>query len=141
MKPQVNAKSDSAVVTHRRCTRMPRVTGERQSARDSCVTVATMLSMRRIINGKAYDTNTAELIARGDHDHELSQASWSLYRTRNAAYFEVYAGHDGVVESFRPCTDTQAPISVHSVIAVINPPSISTSDNRSKQNEPANINS
>jgi hypothetical protein len=64
--------------------------------------------MKRIINGKAYDTDTAELIARGDHDHEMSQASWSLYRTRNGAYFEVYAGHDGVVESFEPFTDAQA---------------------------------
>jgi hypothetical protein len=64
--------------------------------------------MKRIIDGKAYDTDTAELIARGDHDHELSQASWSLYRTRNGAFFEVYAGHDGVVESFTPFTDVQA---------------------------------
>jgi hypothetical protein len=64
--------------------------------------------MRRIISGTAYDTDAAELVARGDHDHELSQASWSLYRNRNGAFFEVYAGHDGVVESFTPLTPLEA---------------------------------
>ena len=54
--------------------------------------------MRRIISGMAYDTDTATFIARGDYDHPLSAAWWSLYRTRNGAFFEVYAGHDGVVE-------------------------------------------
>jgi hypothetical protein len=64
--------------------------------------------MKRIINGQSYDTETAELIASGDHDHEASQAWWSLYRNRNGALFEVYAGHDGVVDSFTPKTDAEA---------------------------------
>jgi len=64
--------------------------------------------MRRIISGMAYDTDTATFIARGDYDHPLSAAWWSLYRTRNGAFFEVYAGHDGVVEELNPFTDEQA---------------------------------
>jgi hypothetical protein len=64
--------------------------------------------MRRIIEGVAYDTETSTLVARGDHDHELSQAWWSLYRTLHGAFFEVVADHDGVVEQFDPLTDRQA---------------------------------
>jgi hypothetical protein len=64
--------------------------------------------MKRIINGQSYDTETAELIASGDHDHEASQVWWSLYRNRNGAFFEVYAGHDGVVDSFTPMTHAEA---------------------------------
>jgi hypothetical protein len=64
--------------------------------------------MRRIIEGVAYDTETATLVARGDHGHEMSQAWWSLYRTRAGTFFEVVAGHDGVVEAFNPLTDKQA---------------------------------
>ncbi len=64
--------------------------------------------MRRIIDSKAYDTDTAELVASGSHNHELSDAWWSLYRTTAGAWFEVAAGHDGVVEEFQPLTDGEA---------------------------------
>jgi hypothetical protein len=64
--------------------------------------------MRRIIDGVAYDTDTATFIAQGDHDHPMSQASWSLYQTRHGAFFEVVAGHDGVVEEWNPLSDEQA---------------------------------
>jgi hypothetical protein len=64
--------------------------------------------VRRTIDGKAYDTDTATLVASGDHNHELSQAWWSLYRTTAGAWFEVAADHDGVVEGFQPLTDAQA---------------------------------
>jgi len=64
--------------------------------------------VRRIIDSKAYDTDTAELVASGDHNHELSQAWWSLYRTTGGAWFEVAADHDGVVEGFQPLTDAEA---------------------------------
>jgi hypothetical protein len=64
--------------------------------------------MRRIIEGKSYDTETAELIYRVDEEHESSQSWWSLYRTTQGAYFEVAAGHDGVVDTFRPVTDGEA---------------------------------
>src|ERR1700674_227945 len=65
-------------------------------------------AMRRIIGGVAYDTETSTFVAQGDHGHEMSQASWSLYRTRQGAFFEVYAGHDGVLEEVNPLTDKQA---------------------------------
>ena len=64
--------------------------------------------MRRIIGGKAYDTDSAERVASGSHDHELSDARWSLYRTSAGAWFEVVAGHNGVVEEFQPLTDGEA---------------------------------
>jgi hypothetical protein len=66
------------------------------------------IDMRTIIDGMAYDTDTAEFIAQGDHDHPASGASWSLYRTPNGAFFEVYVGHDGVVEEINPFTNKQA---------------------------------
>lgn len=56
----------------------------------------------------AYDTNTAKFIARGDHGHPMSDASWWLYRTPNGAFFEVYYGHDGAPEEVNPFTDQQA---------------------------------
>jgi len=64
--------------------------------------------IRRVINGMVYDTETSAFIAQGDHGHEMSQASWSLYRTRHGAFFEVYAGHDGVLEEINPLSDKQA---------------------------------
>src|ERR1700730_5599413 len=38
----------------------------------------------------------------------MLQAWWSLYRTRRGAFFEVVAGHDGVIEEVNPLTDEQA---------------------------------
>jgi hypothetical protein len=56
--------------------------------------------MKKIIGGVAYDTDTADLLVRSDHGHEMSQAWWALYRTSLGAFFEVAADHDGVVETF-----------------------------------------
>jgi hypothetical protein len=64
--------------------------------------------MRWVIGGVVYDTDTATFIARGDHGHEMLQAWWSLYRTRRGAFFEVVAGHDGVIEEVNPLTDEHA---------------------------------
>lgn len=64
--------------------------------------------MRKIINGVAYDTDTAAELARGDHGHESSQAFWALYKKPDGTYFEITAEHDGVVDGFRPLTDRQA---------------------------------
>jgi len=64
--------------------------------------------MRRVIDGVAYDTDKAELVASGSHDSEWSQAFWSLYRNTAGVYFEVAAGHDGVVESWIPFNDQEA---------------------------------
>ena len=64
--------------------------------------------MRRVVGGVLYDTETAEEIATGSHEHELSDAWWRLYRTPTGVFFEVAAGHDGVVESFEPLIDLKA---------------------------------
>lgn len=56
----------------------------------------------------AYDTDTAECLTRSDNEHELSQAWLSLYRTRQGAFFEVGADHDGVVDTFRPVSKEEA---------------------------------
>jgi hypothetical protein len=65
-------------------------------------------AVKRIINGKSYDTDTATLVASGDHGHELSMAGWQLYRTRQGAFFEVVLDHDGGLQDFRPLTDQEA---------------------------------
>ncbi|MBZ9726352.1 hypothetical protein LB554_20630 [Mesorhizobium sp. CO1-1-11] len=64
--------------------------------------------MRRIINGVVYDTDTSERLARGDHGDDRSDASWTLYRTPTGVFFELVAGHDGVLEGFFPLTDQEA---------------------------------
>ena len=64
--------------------------------------------MRKVIGGRAYDTETAELVASGSHDHEMSQAWWSLYRTSAGAWFEVAADHEGIVEEFAARTEGEA---------------------------------
>jgi hypothetical protein len=64
--------------------------------------------VKKIINGKSYDTDTATLVAYCDHGHELSQAWWALYRTNQDAFFKVMADHDGSLQDFRPLTDQQA---------------------------------
>jgi len=64
--------------------------------------------MKKIIGGMSYDTENAEVLASGDHGHEMSQAWWRLYRTKQGAFFEVAADHDGVVETFRPVSPSEA---------------------------------
>ena len=64
--------------------------------------------MKKIINGRSYDTETATRVAYGDHGHEMSQAWWALYRTRQGAFFEVVADHDGSLQEFKPITDQEA---------------------------------
>src|ERR1700727_2980730 len=50
--------------------------------------------MKRIINGKAYDTDTAELIARGDHDHELTQAQMTRFLLDLGPEFPRWVGDE-----------------------------------------------
>jgi len=64
--------------------------------------------MKVIIEGVAYNTETATSIATGSHNSDFSQAWWTLYRTSQGAYFEVVAGHDGVLESVNPLSNRQA---------------------------------
>lgn len=64
--------------------------------------------MKKIIGGVAYDTDTANEIAMGSHQHEMSDAWWRLYCTPSGVFFEVVADHDGVITQFSPMTDQQA---------------------------------
>jgi len=64
--------------------------------------------VKKIINGRSYDTDTATRVAYGDHGHELSQAWWALYRTKHGAFFEVVADHDGTLQKFKPVTYQEA---------------------------------
>ena len=51
--------------------------------------------MKRIINGKVYDTDTADCIAswdNGRYDLDFKQCEESLYRTKNGAWFLVGSG-------------------------------------------------
>jgi len=67
--------------------------------------------MKMVIDGVAYDTETATFVAMGEADPDGlvgSQASWSLYKTRLGTFFEVVCGHDGVAEAVHPLTDKQA---------------------------------
>lgn len=66
--------------------------------------------MRRIIDGTAYDTETAELIKMVEHPADPADAA-ALYRTRNGAFFlwaqYVTPGHNVAVEIV-PLTDEKA---------------------------------
>jgi hypothetical protein len=64
--------------------------------------------MKKIIGGMFYDTETADLLASTEHDHEMSQAWWHLYRTSQGAFFEVVAGHDGDLETFQAVSPSEA---------------------------------
>jgi hypothetical protein len=64
--------------------------------------------MKKIIGGMSYDTETADLLASAEHGHEMSQAWWHLYRTSQGAFFEVGAGHDGDLETFRAVSASEA---------------------------------
>ena len=63
--------------------------------------------MKRIINGKSYNTHTATEVVATHHPH--SDGWWALYQTRHGAFFEVRVNHDGMeVLDFRPMTDAEA---------------------------------
>jgi predicted HicB family RNase H-like nuclease len=63
--------------------------------------------MKRIINGKTYNTNTATHVTGGDNS-QWSDAWWGLYQTRHGAFFKVVVDHDGVSEKITPLTDAEA---------------------------------
>ena len=63
--------------------------------------------MKRIVNGKSYNTETAIMIASSGEGHSQSFAWWSFYQTRHGAFFLDGADHSG--ESiFRPMKDEEA---------------------------------
>jgi predicted HicB family RNase H-like nuclease len=63
--------------------------------------------MKRIINGKTYNTATAtDVFSDGD---DSSGAWWGLYQTRYGEFFKVVIDHGGEAElEFRPVTDSEA---------------------------------
>ena len=64
--------------------------------------------MKRIIDGKTYNTDTATEVIGGDNSPR-SDAWWGIYQTRYDAFFKVVVGHDGeTVQEFVPLTDEQA---------------------------------
>lgn len=64
--------------------------------------------MRRVIEGKAFDTDTAKEVARGDNGF-LSDAWWGLYRTKDGVFFKIVVNHDGMtVTEFSAMSDTDA---------------------------------
>ena len=64
--------------------------------------------MKRIIDGKSYNTETATEVVGGDNS-EYSNAWWGLYQTRHGAFFKVVVDHDGeTILKFGPVTDEEA---------------------------------
>ena len=62
--------------------------------------------MKRIINGTAYDTETATEVFCQTHEH--SEAWWGLYQTRHGAFFKVVCQYDGETHEFTPLVDDEA---------------------------------
>ena len=62
--------------------------------------------MKRIMDGKTYNTDTATRVALGGP--EWSEASWELYQTRHGAFFMVSTDHDGASQTLRPLEDAEA---------------------------------
>lgn len=63
--------------------------------------------MKRIIDGKTYNIDTATRLAGGGDERSLGW--WGLYRTRYDAFFKVMVDHDGeTVLEFKPLTDEEA---------------------------------
>jgi predicted DNA binding CopG/RHH family protein len=63
--------------------------------------------MKRIIDGQAYNTETATEIVMKGNDH--SGAWFGLYQTRAGAFFKVVVNHGGEeVLSFEPVNDEDA---------------------------------
>jgi hypothetical protein len=64
--------------------------------------------VRRIIDGIAYDTDTATQLTGGDNA-EWSNAWWGLYRTNNGTFFKIVVDHDGeTFLEFKTVTDAEA---------------------------------
>lgn len=65
--------------------------------------------MKRIIDGKTYNIDTATCVFLDAPDDGFSGAWWGLYQTRHGAFFKVVVDHDGeTVLKFDPVTDTDA---------------------------------
>ena len=58
--------------------------------------------MKKAQDGILYDTETAERVYYHAHEHDASDASWTLYRKKDGSWFEVLVDHDGVTTDFLP---------------------------------------
>jgi len=65
-------------------------------------------SVKRIIAGQTYNTDTAILVAESEEAHPQSLAWWALYQTRHGAFFRITVDHHGNEDEFSPLTDTEA---------------------------------
>jgi hypothetical protein len=67
--------------------------------------------IKQIIDGKAYNTETAEVVydtfSNHTHDDHGSLAGAALHRTRHGAFFLLVADHEGY-PSIKPMTDAEA---------------------------------
>ena len=63
--------------------------------------------MKRIIDGKTYNTDTATRVTGGDNSL-YSDAWWGLYQTRHGAFFQIVVDHDGMSEKITPLGDAEA---------------------------------
>jgi hypothetical protein len=63
--------------------------------------------MKRIIDGKSYNTNTATEVFI-DSAPEPSMAWWAIYQTRHGAFFKVRVDHDGESTTWTPLSDAEA---------------------------------
>jgi hypothetical protein len=67
-------------------------------------------SVKRIIDGMTYNTETATRVAVGGPPGEWSFASWELYRSRHGSFFKVVTDHDGNSQMLTPLTDAEAQV-------------------------------
>ena len=63
--------------------------------------------MKRIIDGKTYNTDTATRVTGGEAP-EPSFGEWSLYQTRHGAFFQIIIDHDGESMTIKPMDDAEA---------------------------------
>lgn len=69
--------------------------------------VPTEVGMKRIINGKTYNTATATEVF--TTEHPTSSGWFGLYQTRHGAFFKVLVNHDGEeILDFEPISDQEA---------------------------------
>jgi hypothetical protein len=70
--------------------------------------IKSRYQIKRIINGKTYNTETAMVVFETWHPHEASNAGKVLYQTRHGAFFLLEIGHEGEEEGFKLLTDAEA---------------------------------
>jgi predicted HicB family RNase H-like nuclease len=73
--------------------------------------MASAYKIKRIINGKTYNTETATVVFEkwnDEHDEFGSLAGAILYQTLHGEFFQLVIDHEGAEQSFRPLADAEA---------------------------------